>query len=101
MLRPAVLLALGSPVAASWLKIPFVKSPTEETWTPPQETKAADSNGQVALQWSPRPTQAPRLLARMELLPRLDGYTLGSDTCGFFDGNNSQCHDKLAVLKGG
>ena len=89
MRRPAALLAwgaLGSP-AAAWLKNPWLKSAAEESWKPPVETgvgHAADE-AQLALGWSPRPTEAPALYARMDLVARMDGYTLGSDTCGFIE----------------
>ncbi|CAM1506688.1 Fc.00g063290.m01.CDS01 [Cosmosporella sp. VM-42] len=84
-------LALGafSSPAAAWLKYPFLSS-ADESWTPPRETVLPEvDENQVALGFSPRPTEAPELLARMELLPRLEGYTLGPDTCGFVSSNGN------------
>jgi hypothetical protein len=49
---------------------------------------------QVALGWSPRPTEAPKALMGRMLMPRMDEYTLGPRTCGFVssDGGES-CPD--------
>ena len=92
----ALLLALGgaSP-AAAWLKHPFLKSGAEESWTPPQETAVVDADGdwteaQVAMGWSPRPTEAPKPLFGRMLQPRLDDYTLGPKTCGFIETDGSE-----------
>lgn len=86
----ALLLALGSP-AAAWLKNSFFKSSAEESWTPPRETYVAEIDQFVAQGWTPRPTEAPKaLFGRMELQPRLEGYTLGPNTCGFVASNASK-----------
>ncbi|KPM40971.1 hypothetical protein AK830_g5582 [Neonectria ditissima] len=96
MPRPVALLAWGAlavPPAAAWLKNPWLKSAAEESWKPAAETgltnAAAADDHQLALGWSPRPTEAPALYARMNLVERMDGYTLGSDTCGFIENGNS------------
>ncbi|KAK0392818.1 hypothetical protein NLU13_2313 [Sarocladium strictum] len=96
----ALLFALGgaSP-AAAWLKYPFLNSAAEQSWTPPKETAIADAGyddwtqGQVAIGWSPRPTEAPKPLFGRILQPRLDEYTLGPKTCGFIesDANSITC----------
>lgn len=87
MRRPAALLAWGalSSPAAAWLKNPFLKSAAEESWTPPVETglPAVGEQDQLALGFSPRPTEAPELYGRMALMERMEGYTLGTDTCGY------------------
>ncbi|KAK7426160.1 hypothetical protein QQZ08_007326 [Neonectria magnoliae] len=90
MRRPTALLAWGalSSPAAAWLKNPWLKSAAEESWKPPVETGAAHQD-QLALGWSPRPTEAPALYARMDLVERMDDYTLGADTCGFVANGNS------------
>ncbi|KAH7162915.1 hypothetical protein B0J13DRAFT_537287 [Dactylonectria estremocensis] len=96
MRRPAALLAwaaaLSSP-AAAWLKNPFLKSVAGTSWKPPAETGiAAVNQNQMALGWSPRPTEAPELYGRMALAERMEGYTLGTDTCGYMrDGNSFTC----------
>ncbi|KAH7170799.1 hypothetical protein EDB81DRAFT_876819 [Dactylonectria macrodidyma] len=87
MRRPATLLvwavALGSPVAA-WLKNPFLKSVAGTSRKPPAETGiTAVEQDQLALGWSPRPTEAPELYGRMALAGHMEGYTLGTETCGY------------------
>lgn len=65
----------------------------EESWTPARPTQVVNPLVERALGQgtSPRPTQAPRdLFGRMELQPRLDGYTLGPGTCGYVSSNGSQ-----------
>jgi hypothetical protein len=92
----ALLFAFGaaSP-AAAWLKHPFIKSGAEESWTPPRETAVADvedgwTEAQVAIGWSPRPTDGPKPLFGRMLQPRLDDYTLGPKTCGFISSDSSE-----------
>lgn len=76
--------------AAAWLSHPFLKSDDSSSWTPPQETNAARMDGPNIVEgWSPRPTTAPKpLFGRMNIEPRLDGYTLGPATCGFIRSND-------------
>lgn len=74
------LVALGSP-AAAWRRVA-----REESWTPPQETAVLAQGNQEDLDFagfSPRPTQAPQHVGRMQLFPRLEGYSLEPGTCGF------------------
>ena len=96
MRSTAVLIALGgaSP-AAAWLRHPFLKSGAEESWTPPQETAVIDAEddwtqAQVAMGWTPRPTEAPKPLFGRMLHPRLEDYTLGPKTCGFIESDGSE-----------
>jgi hypothetical protein len=87
-----LLLALGaviSTVKADNDNKPVPKSGLQESWaSPAKETVVADhENGnQVALGWSPKPTQAPKPLLGRMIMPRADGYTLGPETCGFIPG---------------
>lgn len=92
----ALLVALtgASPVAA-WLKHGFLSSGAEESWSPPRETRVADveddwTQAQVAMGWSPRPTEEPKPLFGRMLQPRLDEYTLGPKTCGFIESDSSE-----------
>ena len=83
MLRPAIILILGTP-AAAWLSHPFLESDAEPSWTPPRETAAVGlPQERIAMGWTPRPTQAPRALVGRMLAPRMDEYTMGPETCGF------------------
>jgi hypothetical protein len=85
VLAAALVAGLGASPAAAlfpWIPAPFVKRSEKSTWTPPRETDAADANMELKRGWSPRPTQAP-LLGRMDLAPRLAGFTMGANTCGF------------------
>lgn len=84
----AVLLWGSSPAAAvllPWLSVPFVKRPDRSTWTPPRQTDALlDGNADLRRGWSPRPTAAPRpMFGAASLERRLDGFTMGANTCGF------------------
>ncbi|KAI9171302.1 hypothetical protein HJFPF1_00784 [Paramyrothecium foliicola] len=89
MQQPILLLGLAA-TAAAWVK----RSATEESWTPAQETSLAEMHReQVAMGWSPRPTEAPKALMGRMLMPRMDDYTLGPETCGFVssNGNGATC----------
>ena len=96
MRQPAVLLALG--LASQGVEAFSRKRAEEESWTPAQPTNVINPLVEQALGLgtSPRPTQAPRaLFGRMELQPRLDGYTLGPGTCGYVSSNGSKCIIKV------
>ncbi|UNI14678.1 hypothetical protein JDV02_001282 [Purpureocillium takamizusanense] len=93
MIRTAVvLLAVGAvaPAAAA-------AAGSERSWTSPKETDSVlMAEEQLQMGFSPRPTPAPQprgLFGRMDLVPRLDGYTLGPATCGFVksNGNSFTC----------
>ncbi|KAM0254439.1 hypothetical protein ACHAQJ_006779 [Trichoderma viride] len=82
-----LLLALGaiiSTVKAGNDNRPVPKSGLQESWaSPAKETVAAghENGQQVALGWSPKPTQAPKPLLGRMMMPRADdGYTLGPET---------------------
>ncbi|KAL2212701.1 hypothetical protein CC79DRAFT_440283 [Sarocladium strictum] len=96
----SLLLALSAAAspAAAWLRHPFLNSGAEESWSPPRETNGVDADddwtqAQVAVGWSPRPTDGPKPLFGRMLQPRLDDYTLGPKTCGFIssDANSFTC----------
>ncbi|PNP77470.1 hypothetical protein FNYG_09346 [Fusarium nygamai] len=85
MHRSPALLALGalsSPAAAAWLK-----SHQESSWDPPRQTDAygpeAGEQHQIAMGWSPVPTDAPKLAGAMDLNFALGKRSLGADTCSF------------------
>jgi hypothetical protein len=85
MHRPAVLLALGalsSPAAAGWLK-----SDQETSWEPPRQTgiygPEAGNQANIALGWSPMPTDAPQLAGAMDLKFAMGKRDLEPMTCGF------------------
>ncbi|KYK56886.1 hypothetical protein DCS_03892 [Drechmeria coniospora] len=88
----AILMALGA-------ALPAVASGhgPERPWMLPRETGSIQmSEQQLIMGISPRPTPAPQpreLVARMELLPRLEGYTMGPATCGYVanSGNSFTC----------
>ncbi|KAH7328894.1 hypothetical protein B0I35DRAFT_29964 [Stachybotrys elegans] len=83
MLVTASLLVFGTPLAAA-ANHALRKSGAESSWTAPRETSPAEMHAaQVALGWSPRPTEVPRDLMGRMLVPRMDDYTLGPRTCGF------------------
>lgn len=72
---------------------PTPKSGLDASWaSPARETAAAAARGhefvdqQLALGWSPRPTQAPKPLLGRMMVPRADDFTLGPQTCGFVPG---------------
>ncbi|KAL6868625.1 hypothetical protein J3F83DRAFT_737785 [Trichoderma novae-zelandiae] len=68
---------------------PTPKSGLHESWaSPAKETVAAghEADQQLALGWSPRPTQAPKPLMGRMMVPRADDFTLGPQTCGFVPG---------------
>ncbi|KAF4951113.1 hypothetical protein FGADI_7728 [Fusarium gaditjirri] len=85
MRRSTALFALGalsSPAAAAWLK-----SHQESSWEPPRQTDAygpeAGEQHQIAMGWSPVPTDAPKLAGAMDLNFALGKRSLGADTCAF------------------
>ncbi|KAL7950653.1 hypothetical protein V8C42DRAFT_307164 [Trichoderma barbatum] len=82
--------AVASPAQASNGNKPIPKSGLQESWaSPAKETVAAahENDRQVALGWSPKPTQAPKPLLGRMMVPRgADDYTLGPQTCGFVPG---------------
>ncbi|KAF5589198.1 uncharacterized protein FSUBG_11223 [Fusarium subglutinans] len=85
MRRSTALFALGalsSPAAAAWLK-----SHQESSWEPPRQTGAygpeAGEQHQIAMGWSPVPTDAPKLAGAMDLNFALGKRSLGADTCAF------------------
>lgn len=63
-----------------------------QPWTSPRETDMAEL--QLRMGPSPSPTPPPQLrghrLARMDLMPRLGGYTLGPGTCGVVQSNGCE-----------
>ncbi|KAF4419527.1 hypothetical protein FACUT_11433 [Fusarium acutatum] len=82
MRRSTALFALGalsSPAAAVWLK-----SHQESSWEPPRQTDAygpeAGEQHQIAMGWSPVPTDAPKLAGAMDLNFALGKRSLGADT---------------------
>ncbi len=89
---PATLLLLGavaSTARASNDNQPVPKSGLQESWaSPARETVAVghDNEQQVALGWSPKPTQAPKPLLGRMMIPRADDFTIGPQTCGFVPG---------------
>lgn len=97
MRQASTLLVLGalSSYAAAWRS-----SSNEESWTPAQETPVAQGNqDQLAIGGvTPRPTRAPQLLGRMQLLPRLDGYSLAPGTCGFVESDGSKPY-RINILR--
>src|SRR3712207_5973387 len=77
MRRPDLVLALSASAVAR-------RSVSEQPWAPPQETNAVELHqAQIAMGWSPRPTEAPGALLGRMLMPRIDDFTLGPKTCGF------------------
>lgn len=85
MYRSAVLLTLGafsSPAAAGWLK-----SDQEASWEPPRQTgiygPEAGEQANIALGWSPVPTDAPQLAGAMDLKFAMGKRDLAPMTCGF------------------
>ncbi|PHH92439.1 hypothetical protein CDD83_7395 [Cordyceps sp. RAO-2017] len=82
----AAVLALSAPAAS-------LSSGSEQPWTSPRETDYAKmAEQQLEMGTTPRPTPAPLprgLFGRMELVPRLEGYTLGPATCGFVQSNGN------------
>ncbi|RGP70471.1 hypothetical protein FSPOR_4046 [Fusarium sporotrichioides] len=100
MHRPAVLLALGalsSPAAAGWLK-----SDQETSWEPPRQTgiygPEAGNQANIALGWSPMPTDAPQLAGAMDLKFAMGKRDLEPMTCGFGKaGNSFTCISSVAT----
>ncbi|GFP52375.1 hypothetical protein TASIC1_0001052700 [Trichoderma asperellum] len=93
-------LALGaviSTVTADNDNQPVPKSGFQQSWASPAKETVAVGNEieqQVALGWSPKPTQPPKPLLGRMMMPRADGFTLGPETCGFVpgsDGNSFTC----------
>ncbi|PTB46660.1 uncharacterized protein TrAFT101_003894 [Trichoderma asperellum] len=89
-----LLLALGavvSTVTADNNNQPVPKSGFQQSWASPAKetvTSGHEVEQQVALGWSPKPTQPPKPLLGRMMMPRADGYTLGPETCGFVPGND-------------
>ncbi|KAL6919175.1 hypothetical protein ACHAPO_004292 [Fusarium lateritium] len=100
MHRSAVLLALGalsSPAAAGWLK-----SDQEVSWEPPRQTgiygPEAGEQANIALGWSPVPTEAPQLAGAMDLKFAMGKRDLAPMTCGFGKaGNSFTCISSVAT----
>lgn len=88
-----LLLALGAVVSTARADNdhqPVPKSGLQQSWaSPAKETVASghEMEQQVALGWSPKPTQPPKPLLGRMMMPRADGYTLGPETCGFVPGS--------------
>jgi hypothetical protein len=85
MHRSTALLALGalsSPAAAGWLK-----SDQEASWEPPRQTgiygPEAGNQANIALGWTPVPTDAPQLAGAMDLKFAMGKRDLAPMTCGF------------------
>ncbi|KAL7790964.1 hypothetical protein V8C37DRAFT_382990 [Trichoderma ceciliae] len=85
-----VLGAVASTAQAGDNNKPAPKSGLHESWaSPAKETVAAGhehEQQQLALGWSPKPTQAPKPLLGRMMVPRADDFTLGPQTCGFVPG---------------
>ncbi|KAK3369956.1 hypothetical protein B0H63DRAFT_304660, partial [Podospora didyma] len=85
--RFAVLFAASAACAFSPLR-QYVSD--QRSWSVAKETRGpGDDPNRV--EWSPKPTDAPQGLPRfggMDLLRR-DGFTMGSNTCGFVDSYSS------------
>ncbi|KAJ4016837.1 hypothetical protein NW752_003970 [Fusarium irregulare] len=100
MHRSAALLALGalsSPASAGWLK-----SNQETSWEPPRQTgiygPEAGDQANIALGWSPVPTDAPQLAGAMDLKFALGRRDLAPMTCGFGKaGNSFTCISSVAT----
>ncbi|KAJ6446137.1 3-beta hydroxysteroid dehydrogenase/isomerase [Purpureocillium lavendulum] len=100
MLRvAAILLAVGA-VAPATASV----AGSERSWSSPKETDSVlMAEQQLEMGFSPRPTPAPQprgVFGRMDLVPRLDGYTLGPATCGFVksNGNGKKSGSVLTAL---
>ncbi|KAK5990528.1 hypothetical protein PT974_08797 [Cladobotryum mycophilum] len=83
----AILFALGAavvPIAASDVATP--QSGIEKSWAPPKETLGVNNgeanDQQLALGFSPMPTEAPKPLFGRMMLPRQE-FSMGPATCGF------------------
>ncbi|KAF3075382.1 hypothetical protein CFAM422_002383 [Trichoderma lentiforme] len=100
---PATLLLLGavaSTARASNDNQPVPKSGLQESWaSPARETVAIghDNEQQVALGWSPKPTQAPKPLLGRMMIPRADDFTIGPQTCGFVPGTTGNSFTCISV----
>ncbi|KAF5023332.1 hypothetical protein F66182_4640 [Fusarium sp. NRRL 66182] len=88
MHRSAALLTLGalsSPATAAWFK-----SNHEPSWSPPRQTgiyaEEAGEQAQIALGWTPVPTDAPKLSGAMDMDFVLGKRQLDENTCGFVSG---------------
>ncbi|OTA07681.1 hypothetical protein A9Z42_0085900 [Trichoderma parareesei] len=85
-----LLLLLGTAATADYSNKPTPRSGLDESWaSPAKETVAVtghEVDQQLALGWSPRPTQAPKPLMGRMMVPRADDFTLGPQTCGFVPG---------------
>ncbi|KAM0353579.1 hypothetical protein ACHAPU_001591 [Fusarium lateritium] len=90
--------AFSSPVTADWFK-----SNQEPSWKPPQQTgiygPEAGEDNQLALGWSPKPTDAPSLDGAMDLGFVLGKRALKSTVCGFGpEGNSFTCVDSRSAV---
>ncbi|KAM4055033.1 hypothetical protein HRG_005843 [Hirsutella rhossiliensis] len=95
--RTAILLSLGAGAGAA-----SPSSGSEQSWTSPQETDVAFMvEQQLRMGSSPKPTPPPQPrghhFARMDLMPRLEGYTLDPGTCGFVQFNGVTCVSSTAT----
>ncbi|KAL7936107.1 hypothetical protein V8C35DRAFT_249773 [Trichoderma chlorosporum] len=100
---PATLLLLGAVVstaqASNDIK-PVPKSGLQESWAAPAKETATvghKDDQQVALGWSPKPTQAPKPLLGRMMIPRADDFTLGPQTCGFVPGTTGNSFTCISV----
>lgn len=100
MHRSTTLFALGalsSTATAAWLK-----SHQEASWEPPRQTDAygpeAGEQHQIAMGWSPVPTDAPKLAGAMDMNFALGKRSLGADTCAFnVIGSSFTCINSLSA----
>ncbi|KAL7803751.1 hypothetical protein V8C44DRAFT_261113 [Trichoderma aethiopicum] len=86
-----LLLSAAASTAKADNSQPTPKSGLDASWaSPAKETATAGGHEfidqQLALGWSPRPTQAPKPLMGRMMVPRADDFTLGPQTCGFVPG---------------
>jgi hypothetical protein len=83
-----------------WVGAPFIKRSEKSTWTPPRETGRVDADVERANGWSPRPTDAPAsLFGRKALEPRLEGFVMSANTCGYVASEWSEYTPKEMALK--
>ncbi|PON27408.1 hypothetical protein TGAM01_v203789 [Trichoderma gamsii] len=93
-----LLLALGAVLSTARAdndNPPVPKSGLQQSWASPAKetvTSGHEIEQQVALGWSPKPTQPPKPLFGRMMMPRADGYTLGPETCGFVPGNDGNSY---------
>ncbi|EHK16850.1 uncharacterized protein TRIVIDRAFT_80249 [Trichoderma virens Gv29-8] len=102
---PATLLLLGAVASTVQAQAgndnkPVPKSGLQESWaSPAKETVTAEHDGeqQLALGWSPKPTQAPKPLLGRMMIPRADDFTIGPQTCGFVPGTTGNSFTCISV----